>query len=156
MALLGEDHARAPDTPPEPQRSLSTLDSLIERTRQSVNDTKLEVIGTPGRLEPSVDAAAYCVAREALTNAVKHAGPDARIGITVSWMPELVGIEVTSGPAPGNQMQASDLSGGYGLLSLRERVGLAGGEIRWFSNGNEFNVDARFPLHSPSREATLP
>ncbi len=77
--------------PSEPLRRLADLDELIERTKRTVTKTEIEVIGTPGRLEPSVDVAAYCVAREALANAVKHAGSDAHIGITVSWMPESFG-----------------------------------------------------------------
>jgi signal transduction histidine kinase len=86
------------------------------------------------------------VAREALANAAKHAGPDAHIGITISWLPEVVRVEVTSGSGSTTPMQASDLSGGYGLLSLQERVGLAGGELRWSADGNKFAVDARFPV----------
>ncbi|MFK4804639.1 histidine kinase [Microbacterium sp. ZW CA_36] len=153
VVMLGEDDATiSPDIAADTAR-IGELDRLVERTRRTVKDIHLEVIGAPKRLEPSVDIAAYCVAREALTNAVKHSGMDAHIVVTVSWMPQLVRVEIASDPGPAFIVPTPELSGGYGLLGLRERVDLAGGELRWSSNGETFTVDARLPVAEPSAPA---
>ena len=150
VVILREDDATlSPDIAVDTAR-IGELDRLVERTRRTVKDIHLEVIGAPQRLDPSVDIAAYCVAREALTNAVKHSGLDAHIVVTVSWMPQLVRVEIASDPGPAFTVPTPELSGGYGLLGLRERVDLAGGELRWSSNGETFTVDARLPVAEPS------
>ncbi|MFH8249982.1 histidine kinase [Microbacterium sp. B2969] len=148
LALLDPRDPAQREGTTEPLLGLSDVGQLVERTRRTVVNTELEILGEPGSLEPSVDAAAYSVAREALANAVKHAGPHARVGLTITWMPDLVRIEVTSGPGPRDGTRATELSGGYGLLSIRERVGLAGGDLRWYSEGNRFHLDARLPTGS--------
>lgn len=151
VTILRENDAiTLPEITLDATRSLTDLDGLVERTRRTVKDIHLEVIGAPQRLEPSVDVAAYCVAHEALTNAVKHSGLDAHIDVTISWMPQLLRVEIASGPGSAPNVPSPGLSGGYGLLSLRERVDLAGGELRWSSNHNMFTVDARLPLAAPS------
>lgn len=126
---------------------LADLAQLVEHTRDSVSDITMVVRGQPRRLEPSVDVAAYSVVREAFGNAAKHAGPAAQIKTTVSWSDALVHIEVVNsikrddGPWP-----TTGLSGGFGLAHLRERVTIAGGELRWSRDGGFFRVEADLPV----------
>jgi signal transduction histidine kinase len=116
---------RAPE-PAGHERSptLSQLAELVERTRAAGQPVELIEEGAPRRGSDGVELAAYRVAQESLTNALKHA-PGRRTVVRVGHLADEVRIEVTTGPgrrAPGPH--------GHGLLGLAERVGLYGGELR--------------------------
>lgn len=148
IGLLSESGGSSVEPRSERVLGLADLDDLVERIQPTVNRIGKHVSGVPRRLESSVDWAAYCVVREALANAVKHAGPEAQVDISVSWADDLVLVRVGSSHGVRAQLPSSDLSGGYGLVSLRERVQVAGGELRWSEDGGVFTVDASFPLTS--------
>ena len=57
-----------------PSRTLEQLDALVRRVRHAGLPVELRVDGEPSRLAPGVDASAYRVIQEALTNALKHGG----------------------------------------------------------------------------------
>jgi signal transduction histidine kinase len=105
-----------------PQPGLSELDALIGRVSAAGLPVELHVSGTPRPLPPGADLAAYRVVQEALTNVLRHAGR-AATSVMVHWGEKLV-ITVsdsgrgTSGGTPGR-----------GLLGLRERLALYGGEL---------------------------
>jgi signal transduction histidine kinase len=82
------------------------------------------------------------IVQEALTNARRHAGPGASAQVAVRIEPGSVQIEVTdSGSGTPGQ------SSGHGLLGLRERVALYGGEFHAGpADGGGFRVLARLPL----------
>lgn len=145
-ALVRVLDARTPVfSAPRPLYGLEDLDDLIERTRPEVRDIRMVVTGHPASLEPSVDLAAYLVVRQALGNAAKHAGRDTGIAITVAWTDDVLRIEVTNTCAPVEE-PLTDLSGGFGLIGLRERVSVAGGDLEWSRDDREFRVVATFPL----------
>jgi signal transduction histidine kinase len=107
-----------------PQPSLTELDALVAGVREAGLPVELEVIGDPVALPPGVDLSAYRIVQEALTNALKHAGP-ARARVVVRYGHEAVELEVSDdGPggvdAPGT---------GHGLVGMRERVALYGGDL---------------------------
>ncbi len=144
--LRRDDLPSAPSAPEQRQRGLADVDELVGRTRHLVAHAAVTAAGEPARLEPSVDLAAYCVVREALANAVKHDGADARIAVAVRWDDGAVRVRV--GSAAGSRVEAApaELSGGFGLAHLRERVRLAGGELSWAAEDGGFAVEAVFPL----------
>ena len=74
-----------------------------------------------------MDLAAYRVVQEALTNALKHAGP-ARAASHIRYEPDELLLEV-SDDGVGTARTADDLGGGHGLVGMRERVALYGGEL---------------------------
>jgi signal transduction histidine kinase len=152
IGLLGDGEGSLVDPQSQRRLGLADLDDLVERIRPTVDRVEVQVAGVPGRLESSVDWAAYCVVREALANAVKHAGPEVQVDISISWADDLVLVKVASSHGVSARLPSSDLSGGYGLVSLRERVQVAGGELRWSEEGGIFSVNARFPLISGVRE----
>jgi signal transduction histidine kinase len=129
---------------------LADMDGLIERARAAVREIRVSVDGRPRRLEPSVDLAGYCVVREALSNAVKHVGPDAQVDIAVSWSDGRVCIDVTSSGAGSAPSHSTELSVGYGLVGVRERVRVAGGELTWSAGDDGFTVKADLPT-APAR-----
>ncbi len=123
-----------------PQPGLGELDALIGRVSAAGLPVELQVSGEPRPLSPGADLAAYRVVQEGLTNVLRHAGRAAAT-VGVEWGEELV-ITVSddgggSGSGGGNDAAAQDGTGrgdgngspGRGLLGLRERLALYGGEL---------------------------
>jgi signal transduction histidine kinase len=114
----GEELAHAP------QPSLARLDALAEQVRRSGLPVEIETVGDPVDLPPGVDLSAYRIIQEALTNALKHAGP-ARARVVVRYGEDGLELEVLDdGPGNGN-----GAGSGHGLIGIRERVAVVGGEI---------------------------
>jgi signal transduction histidine kinase len=83
------------------------------------------------RCSALVEAAVYFCVREAVQNATKHAGPDARVTVILRRRPqEGVWFEVTD---DGVGMNSPIRSDGIGLISMRDRIGAVGGELAIFS-----------------------
>jgi signal transduction histidine kinase len=101
------------------------------------------VEGTPRPLPPGVDLSAYRIVQEALTNALRHAG-GASARVVVRYEADAVELEIGDhGPGPP---EASQASGGQGLIGMRERVQLFGGElVAGPRPGGGFVVRARLP-----------
>ncbi len=118
---------RAPDDGVPTEASLAELDPAARRAspkgwcRRRWSTT----FGTRGRLDPSVDLAAYRIVQESLTNAAKYAGANAHVAVCLDWRPVDLHLEVRS--AAGTTPSAPVPSSGLGLLGLRERVHVVGG-----------------------------
>jgi signal transduction histidine kinase len=134
-----------------PQPTLRELDALVAQVRSAGLPVELRIEGTPRPLPAAVDLSAYRVAQEALTNTLKHAGR-ARAELVVRYGRDT--LEVTAvdnghggkptADGPGGQ-------GGHGLVGMRERVSLFGGELHAGSRPEGgFGVWARFPLEAGS------
>jgi signal transduction histidine kinase len=107
-----------------PQPSLAHLDALVDQVRAAGLPVELRVEGEPAELPPGVDLSAYRIVQEALTNALKHAGP-ARARVVVRYGDEELELEVADdGSGVGNTDGA-----GHGLIGMRERVAVYGGEL---------------------------
>ncbi|MCR2784398.1 MULTISPECIES: histidine kinase [unclassified Microbacterium] len=151
VGLLQGASARHTSDPPHPSAGLADIDALIAQNGSSLGRIERTSVGDPQRLEPSVDLAAYYVIREALTNAAKHAGPDARVEIAVRWGDDRVRLQVTSTPSAKVAAPLSfALGGGYGLIGARERARVAGGDLTWTAQDGAFTVAAALPT-SPVR-----
>jgi signal transduction histidine kinase len=137
---LLRDQSATPDFAPQP--SMRAIDVLLGTVRESGLPVDLVVEGTPAELPPGVDLAAYRVIQEALTNALKYAGP-ARACVTVRWKRGELELEVAN---DGTSEPGGD-GGGHGLVGLRERVSLVGGTIESGpKEGGGFVVTAHLPL----------
>jgi len=125
-----------------PQPSLARLDDLVEHVRQAGLSVELTIEGDAAELAPGVDVSAYRIVQEALTNTLKHAGP-ARASVFVRYGPRVLEIEVSD----DGSGDAGSESNGHGLIGMRERIALLGGELDVGSGeGGGFAVRARFPL----------
>ncbi|CAM5453038.1 histidine kinase [Streptomyces abikoensis] len=135
----------APLAPPD-----DSLPALVDRAAASGLPVRAR-LGGGAALPPLVERAAYRVVQEALTNAAKHA-PGADVTVTVDSGPRETLVTVVSGPAPAGGAPSAAGSG-TGLLGLRERVALAGGEFTAgaCADGGGFTVSARLP-HAPPHE----
>jgi len=128
-----------PDFSPQP--SMRAVDVLVGTIREAGLPTELAVEGEPRELAPGVDLAAYRVIQEALTNALKYAGP-ARAWVTVRWREDEIEVEIAN---DGSSEAVGDGTG-HGLIGLRERVALVGGTIESGPRaGGGFVVTARLP-----------
>jgi signal transduction histidine kinase len=124
-SMLGLLRAEDDTLTAPPVQGIGDLDSLVEDVRRAGVDVSLTVGGTVRPLEAGVELTAYRVVQESLTNVLKHSGsPWARVGVT--YRPGDVVVEVLDG---GGQPAPAAPSGGHGLLGLRERVRLLGGEL---------------------------
>jgi signal transduction histidine kinase len=122
--LLGMLRASGDEIALAPQPSLSRLDELAARVTATGLPVEVRVEGTPVELPPGVDVSAYRIVQEALTNALKHAGP-ARAQVIVRYRPNGVELEVLD-DGPGG---AGGGGSGHGLAGIRERVGIYGGAL---------------------------
>jgi signal transduction histidine kinase len=141
--LLGILRPDGEDADHAPQPSLDRLGALIARARDAGLDVELRVEGLAGALAPGVDLTAFRLVQEGLTNALKHGGRG-RARVVLRWSAEVLEVEVanliTDGPAVHGLT-----SGGQGLIGMRERVALCGGELRAGPIGRGFVVRARLP-----------
>jgi signal transduction histidine kinase len=107
-----------------PQPSLERIEALVADVRRAGLPVELHIEGEPGELPPGVDVSAYRIVQEALTNALRHAGP-ARAFVAVRYLDGEVDLEVAddgAGAAPSG-------GGGHGLVGIRERVAVYGGDL---------------------------
>jgi signal transduction histidine kinase len=124
---------------------LDGIQSLIERERSTGLDVDLGVEGESRPLDPALEISLYRIAQEALTNVRKHAG-GARAEVTIRYLPGVVEVEVVN--AISRPAAPSSVAGfGRGLIGIRERAALFGGESTAGSiPGGGFRVLARLPL----------
>ncbi|MFC5184671.1 sensor histidine kinase [Actinomadura harenae] len=136
IGLLRDDGTDPPAAP-----RLSELDRLVGHVARSDLSACLEVVGEPYAPPAAVELAAYRIVQESLTNALKHGGPG-RAEVRLTYGTGLVRVEVTS-PLGG----ASRLPGsGAGLIGMRERATLLGGEFDAGAAGGRWVVRAELPL----------
>ena len=128
----------------EPQPSIERVDTLIEHVERAGLPVRLTIEGDEVPLPAGVDLCAYRIVQEALTNALKHAGP-ARAEVLLRYQASGLDIEVRDdgrGPSSPN----GDGSG-HGLIGMRERVALYGGRLRTGPREDGgFEVCAHLPL----------
>ncbi|HYZ76473.1 MAG TPA: sensor histidine kinase [Gaiellaceae bacterium] len=125
-----------------PQPGLDGLESLAEEVGRAGLPVRLHVEGERVPLPREIDLSAYRIVQEGLTNALKHArasGAD----VTVRYRPDEVQLEVRD---DGIGAAASD-GLGHGLVGIRERVKIYGGEMSaGTANGGGFVLRTRLPL----------
>ena len=125
-----------------PQPSMEHVDLLLEQVRAAGMPVELRIEGEPVSLPPGVDLSAYRIIQEALTNALKHAGP-ARATVTVRYDEHELKLEI----ADSGRGAVNGGDGGHGLVGMRERVALYGGELETGARAGEgYAVQARLPL----------
>jgi signal transduction histidine kinase len=132
LALLRTDDTpstdrAADDTGYAPAPGLRQLPELLGRVQVAGVNARLNTSGELDSLQPGVQFTIYRVVQEALTNVVKHAsGCDA--SVEVRRDAREVTVEIVNDGPPSGQGGAGH-GGGYGLLGMRERARLYGGEL---------------------------
>lgn len=136
-----------------PQPSLSRLSSLVDRISFAGLPVEVRISGEPVPLPSGVDLTAYRIVQEALTNALKH-GDGRKAEVTVRYADNHLRVEVlNTGPSvlAGTAVELPSEPGeGRGLLGLRERVAVLGGDLDARRRlGGGFRVRAKIPLEQP-------
>jgi signal transduction histidine kinase len=140
--MLGAMRRDGDDLELAPQPGLNGLDSLLDGIGRSGLPVRLHVDGEPFPLPQAIDLSAYRIVQEGLTNALKHAHAS-RVDVTVRYAPEELEIEVRD---DGDGNSTSD-GLGHGLIGIRERVKIYGGEMTaGRENGGGFVLTTRLPL----------
>lgn len=126
---------------------LAELPDLVAETRATGIDAQCLVFGDARAVPDAVGVSAYRVVQEALTNTVKHAAAS-RVDVRVRFLEQALEIEVTDdGQGGASRLPSDPEGGGLGLVGMRERVAVHGGELEVGPrSGGGFLVRARFPL----------
>ncbi|WEO99097.1 histidine kinase [Streptomyces sp. FXJ1.172] len=156
----GTDTGPAPDadrasTPLAPQPGLDRLGPLVDRISFAGLPVEVRVSGDPRPLPQGIDVTAYRIIQEALTNALRH-GDGGKAEVSVRYADHALRVEIVdtgpsvfTGSGPAAPRPAADGTG-RGLLGLRERVAVYGGDLDARRRlGGGFRVRARIPLDRP-------
>ncbi|UUU19975.1 sensor histidine kinase [Streptomyces sp. DSM 40750] len=144
-----------------PQPSLDRLGSLVDRIAFAGLPVEVRVSGEPRPLPQGIDVTAYRIIQEALTNALRHSD-GGKAEVTVRYADHALRVEVlntgpsvltgvnSSPPHPTRSAPRHRDGTGRGLLGLRERVAVYGGDLDARRRlGGGYRVRARIPLDRP-------
>jgi signal transduction histidine kinase len=125
-----------------PQPGLKELGRLVEQVQAAGLSVQVVMEGEPRELPPGVDLSAYRIVQEALTNALKHAGPT-RARVLLRYDADELELEIADDGAGSGDGSGS----GQGLIGMRERVSIYGGELEAGRRpGGGYALRARLPL----------
>ncbi|HSC90541.1 MAG TPA: sensor histidine kinase [Gaiellaceae bacterium] len=140
--LLAAMRADGDDVELAPQPGLDRLDSLLEDVGHAGLPVRLHLDGDPFPLPRAIDLSAYRIVQEGLTNALKHARAS-HADVTVRYRADGVQLEVRDDGAGA----ATSDGLGHGLVGVRERVKIYGGEMTAGpAPEGGFVLSARLPL----------
>jgi signal transduction histidine kinase len=163
-AQVPAEQARPDEEDLRPQPGLGQLQPLIDRVSAAGLPVELHVGGVPRSLPPGQDLAAFRVVQEALTNVIKHVGKP-RTTVTLDYRADELVVEVAdagrpfpaASPAVTTTTTTTTAGGGRGLLGLRERMTLYGGDLVAEPRpGGGWLVRARMPVEPVPRPAAAP
>ncbi|MFD7781656.1 sensor histidine kinase [Streptomyces nojiriensis] len=126
LGVLRSERPDDPANPHHPQPTLGDLDGLVDNVRGAGLDVTTEIAGIRRPLTPGVELTAYRIVQEALSNALRHA-PGSRVEVGIAYGPRDLHLCVANS-APTRSAPPSP-GAGHGLLGMRERAGMLGGEL---------------------------
>jgi signal transduction histidine kinase len=142
LAVLREDDTALPH---DPAPRLAQIPALVERVEAAGLPVTLTTSADCGAVPEGVQLAAYRIVQEALTNCLKHAHAG-RAEVRLTCDHDTVQVEVVD---DGEGPSSIPARAGHGLIGMRERVAVYGGELQTGSaTGGGFRVWARLPLHA--------
>jgi len=111
-----------------PQPGISDIAAAVERSSAIGVASELVIDGRQRTLAPGIELAAFRIVQEALTNVRKHAGASAAATVRVAFGDDELVVEVTD-DGRGAASSLSATGAGQGLIGMRERVEIYGGEL---------------------------
>jgi signal transduction histidine kinase len=140
--LLGAIRSDGENAELAPQPGLDRLETLLDDVRKAGLRVELEVDGDPVALPHGIDVSAYRIVQEGLTNTLKHAHAREAL-VRIGYGGDELRIDVRddgSGVASGDGL-------GHGLIGIRERVSIYGGEMTAATGGDGgFVLTTRLPI----------
>jgi signal transduction histidine kinase len=134
------------DAPLAPQPGLDQVEALVKPARDAGLEATLRITGEKSVLPAALDLTAYRIVQEAVTNALKHAHAS-RLEVRIAYLPDALELTVSDNGEGGSE-EAVMASTGHGLIGMRERVALFGGDLEAGSSAlGGFTVRSRLPLN---------
>ncbi len=129
-----------------PQPGIADVPALVDELAQTGAQITQSVVDSPDHLSAAVDLSAYRIVQEAVTNIIKHAGPNPIVDVKVDVDDGALVIDVvntTSGAVLGLP------ESGFGIAGMRERANLLGGTLTAGPHSPaSYRVLAHLPLES--------
>ena len=149
IGLLRGDEGDPGELAPMP--SGADVPTLIEQVAASGLDVSLEVDGPLDEVGTSAGLTVYRVVQEALTNTLKHGGPDVRARVVVRLDGDSARVLVED---DGRGLAVTDDGNGHGIAGMRERIAVHDGTIDAGPRpGGGFRVEAHIPLTTTGNDA---
>jgi len=142
LGVLRDDETEAR----HPQPRLHSLPALLDEFAAAGVRVEQHVDGQPRPLPDAQDVSAYRIVQEALTNALRH-GDEASADVRLSWHADRLRIRVSNPVRPGTP---SGVSGGHGLIGIRERVALFDGRFSAGPTAGRYVTMAELPYDGES------
>jgi signal transduction histidine kinase len=118
------------DTPRSPQPVIRDLDALLGRVRAAGLPVTYRTTGPVDQLGSGLQLTVFRVVQEALTNTLKHAGPDATVDVAVAIADGRLRVCVTDTGSPAQaRSTATRADVGHGLVGIRQRAALYDGTV---------------------------
>jgi signal transduction histidine kinase len=132
LGLLRDDQPPQAASELVPQPGLDDLDELVDQVRAAGVRVTLTRQGTAGAWGPGAGLAVYRIVQEALTNTLKHAGPQASAQVRLRYTTAEVDLEVTDDGAgrPAQPATSGMAALGHGLAGMIERAASYGGQVQ--------------------------
>jgi signal transduction histidine kinase len=130
------------------QPTLADLEQLYAQVRAAGVQLRVDVAPSPLTTPPaSIQLAAYRILQEALTNALQHGG-GGPVDVGLAWHADRVDLRVRNalGRGAAQRRQEAGRSQGHGVIGMRERAQLAGGQLDASSEDGSFVVQASLPI----------
>jgi signal transduction histidine kinase len=139
LAMLGDGSV-------EPRPGLDRLGDVVEQVRAAGLAVELSIRGERAALDPELEASAYRIIQESLTNSLKHAGGGGRAHVTVRYEPQTLVISVEDERGAGVTPPLEPAHDGRGLAGMRERVALFRGTLAAGPTARGYRVSAELPI----------
>ena len=139
LAMLGDGST-------EPRPGLDQLGDVVEQVRAAGLAVELSIHGERATLDPELEASAYRIIQESLTNSLKHAGGGGRARVVVRYEPGTLAITVEDERGTGVTPPVEPAHDGRGLAGMRERVALFRGTFAAGPTARGFRVSAELPI----------
>ncbi|MGI5241782.1 histidine kinase [Dactylosporangium sp. CA-139066] len=140
VQALRDDVLPEPSTPGD---QLAIAD-LLRQHKDAGLRIRADIRGTRPSLPASVAWATHRILREAFTNATRHGTGTAELSLVFGAEELTITVTNPTGPAAPSRRAATDRRG-HGILGMRERVGLLGGDLDIGAEGDTFRLHARLP-----------
>ncbi|WP_344018679.1 sensor histidine kinase [Streptomyces luteireticuli] len=151
LGVIRSDGSDAFDDPEAPQPTLAALDGLLANVRGAGLTVEQVTTGVVRPLPQGVELSAYRIVQEALSNVLRHA-PGAAARVELSYVPVGLGLRVVNGPP--DRLAKPSPGAGHGVLGMRERVAMLGGEMTDGSTSDGgYEVTAFLPVHAAEAAA---
>ncbi|MEU8432351.1 sensor histidine kinase [Streptomyces sp. NPDC029216] len=151
LGVLRSEQPDDPANPHHPQPTLAELDGLVDNVRGAGLEVTTEVAGVRRPLTPGVELTAYRIVQEALSNCLRHA-PGSRVEVGIAYGPRELHLCVANS-APTRSAPPSP-GAGHGLLGMRERAGMLGGELAAGPRPDGgYEVSAVLPMDPPGHSS---